>query len=148
MELPFKLYKYHKNITLRSWTRQGLIHDDKDSLYHEYIYATNCDLCGIEFKSSNDRHMDHKHLNGKYGPFRNFVCTSCNQRKSDKKMKSNNTSGYPGICKDKSKTCKQGFVWKFQVYIDGKRKKIKTSTDFDKLVKFAEKWKKVNHYHT
>ena len=148
MELPFKLRKYHKKDTLRSWKKKGLVHDNPEALYDEYIYLTNCDLCGIPYKNSKDRHMEHEHLDGKYGPFRNFTCNSCNVRKSDVKMKSNNSSGYPGISKIKSKTCKQGFRWQFRAMIDGKQKQIKYGTDFDKLVKFAEQWKKDNNYHT
>ena len=148
MELPFKLSKYHKNRTLDNWKNQGLIHDDKDSLYQEYIYATNCDLCGEFYKSSKDRQMEHEHLDGKYGPFRNFTCHSCNQRKSDKKIQSNNTSGYKGISKQIDKTCKQGFVWHFRAMINGKNKSIKSCVDKDKLIEFAKQWKKDNNYNT
>ena len=148
MELPFKLYKNHKNITLRSWKQHGLIHDNPEALYDEYIYLRNCDLCGEFYKSSKDRHMEHEHLDGKYGPFRNFTCTSCNLLKSDVKIRTNNTSGYKGICKSNDISCKQGFVWHFRAIIDGKNKSIKRSVDFDKLVKFADKWKKENNYNT
>jgi len=145
MELPFKLPKYHKRKTLDNWKRAGLVHDNPEALYDEYIYSTNCDLCGEFYKSSNDRQMEHSHETGE---FRNFVCQSCNQRKSDVKMKSNNTSGYKGICKHKDKKCKQGFIWRFEAYIDGKQKVIKTSTDFDKLVEFSKQWKIDNNYNT
>ena len=148
MELPFKLSKNHKYHTIYNWTRVGLIHDDKDSLYQEYIYATNCDLCGEFYKSSKDRQMEHEHLDGKYGPFRNFTCHSCNQRKSDKKIQSNNTSGYKGISKKKVKDCNQGFIWRFGAMINGKNKVIKSSVYLDKLVQFADKWKKDNNYYT
>jgi len=141
MDLPFKLKERHKYYTLRNWKRRGLIHDDLDSLYNEYIYVTSCDLCGIEFKSALDRKMEHSHETGE---FRNFVCHSCNMRKSDVKMKSNNTSGCKCIFKHKSKTSKQGFIWEFKLF----NTTIKTSTDFDKLVQFAEQWKKENNYHT
>jgi len=148
MELPFKLAKYHKRKTLYSWKRQGLVHDNPEALYDEYIYLTNCDLCGIPYKNSKDRHMEHEHLDGKYGPFRNFTCNSCNVRKSDVKMKSNNTSGYVGISKYKDKTCKQGFFWRFEATINGKSKIIKSSVDLGKLIEFSEKWKIDNNYHT
>ena len=148
MELPFKLPKYHKSDTLRNWKQQGLVHDNPEALYDEYIYATNCDLCGKLYKSSKDRQMEHEHLDGKYGPFRNFTCRSCNMLKYDVKMKSNNTSGYKGISKLKDKNCKQGFRWEFQAMIDGKKKTIKTCVDKDKLIEFSEKWKKDNNYNT
>ncbi len=69
-------------------------------------------------------------------------------RKSDVKMKSDNTSGYPGISKNKDKKFKQGFRWRFQAMINGKLKTIKTSVDYDKLVEFAKQWKIDNNYHT
>ena len=89
--------------------------------------------------------MDHNHTTGE---FRNVLCNKCNGRKADKKIYSTNTSGYKGICKHISKKCKQGYYWEFQVKIDGKIKTIKTSTDKEKLILFAEKWKKENNYYT
>ena len=148
MELPFELPKYHKRKTLRSWEEKGLIHDNPEALYDEYIYLTNCDLCGEFFKSSKDRQMEHEHLEGKYGPFRNFTCRSCNLRKSDVKIRTDNTSGYKGICKHKCKSSKQGFIWEFRAVIDGKRKTIKSSIDKDKVIEFSKQWKIDNNYHT
>lgn len=43
-----------------------------------------------------------------------------------------NTTGYYRVCKQKDKTCKQGFVWCYQYYEDGKRKSI-VSVDISKL---------------
>jgi len=148
MELPFKLRKDHKSNTLSCWKRDGLIDDNPEALYDEYIYLRNCDLCGEFYKSSQDRQMEHEHLNGKYGPFRNFTCKSCNQRKYDVKIRKDNTSGYKGIYKHKNKRCKEGFTWRFDAHINGKQKTIKSSVDFDKLVEFAKKWKKDNNYNT
>ncbi len=145
MELPFKLYKNHKSRTKSSWKVKGLIHDDIYGLYQKYIYATNCDLCNKEFKSSQDRQMEHNHETGE---FRNIVCTSCNMLKYDVKIQCNNKSGYRGICKNIDKSCKQGFNWVFSAHINGKQKRIKSSVDFDKLVEFANKWKLDNKYNT
>ena len=148
MDLPFKLPKRHKYNTLLSWKNRGLIDDNPEALYDESIYLTNCDLCGELYKALRDRQMEHEHLNGIYGPFRNFVCRRCNQLKYDVKIRTDNTSGYPGINKQIDNHCKQGFIWNFRVSIDGKNTSIKTSVDFDKLVKFAEQWKKENNYNT
>ena len=145
MELPFELYKNHKLFSLTTWKYRGLIHDDYDALYQAYIYATNCDLCGIEYKKRNDRQMEHNHETGE---FRNIVCKSCNLRKDDIKIYSHNTSGYTGISKHLNPKCKQGFYWNFRVYIDGKLKTIKTSVDKEKLIEFAIKWKIDNKYNT
>ena len=62
-------------------------------------------------------------------------------------MQKNNTSGYPGIYKQYSPSCKQGFIWTFEAQVDEKRKLIKSSVDFDKLKEFAIKWKKDNNYN-
>lgn len=50
----------------------------------------------------------------------------------EKMSKSQNTSGYYRVCKHNAKSCKQGFVWDYKYYEDGKRKKI-SSIDIKKL---------------
>jgi len=144
-ELPFELYKYHKSKIRCIWKSYGLIMDNFEEIYNNYIYATHCQLCNKEFTNTRDRQMEHCHVTGQ---FRNIVCRSCNQLKADVKLQSNNTSGYKGISKQKEKNCKQGFLWRFQVRINGKIKRIKSSNDLDKLIKFADQWKKDNNYHT
>jgi len=143
-ELPFKLYNNHKTITRCLWKKLGLIMDNFEEIYNNYIIATHCDLCGLKFKNTRERQMDHCHETGQ---FRNIVCRSCNALKKDRKQ-SNNTSGYKGISRQIDKRCKQGFRWRFQVNINGKLKAIKTSVNLEKLIKFAEQWKKDNNYHT
>tara|TARA_R110001632_G_scaffold153415_1_gene271262 strand:- start:628 stop:1071 length:444 start_codon:yes stop_codon:yes gene_type:complete len=147
MELPFKLAKYHKPKTLWNWKREGLIESDEqiEFIYTDYIYGIHCDLCGEFYKNTLDRQMEHCHETGE---FRNIVCRSCNQRKADIKIQSNNTSGFVGIYKHKSKNCKQGYIWRFLATINGKNKSIKTSIDYDKLVAFSIQWKIDNKYHT
>ena len=146
MNLPFKLTKYHKSKTICKWKSRGLIESDEqiEFIYTDYIYGIHCDLCGEFYKSRRDRQMEHCHETGE---FRNICCASCNQRKSDRKTNSN-TSGYSGISKENNKRCKQGFTWEFRAMINGKRKRIKTSIDYDKLVAFATQWKIDNNYHT
>jgi hypothetical protein len=145
-ELPFELNKRHKSTTKSSWKKYGLIvtEEEFESIYYMYIYATNCELCNKEFPNTQDRSMDHDHETGE---FRNIVCNKCNTLKADRNQ-SNNTSGYIGISKHYGKTYKQGFTWVFRVTINEKRKRIKSSVDYDKLVKFAENWKKENLYYT
>ena len=145
MELPFELYKKHKSTTKSNWKIKGLITDDFDTIYKQYIYASNCELCGKVYKSRHDRQMEHNHETGK---FRNICCQQCNLRKGDIKMQSNNTSGHKHIDKNNDPTCKQGFRWRFQVQIDGKRKTIKSSINLDKLIIFRDEWFKNNNYHT
>jgi len=148
-ELPFELYKYHKKWTKFSWKKQGMIFNNEEFKYwyNEYIYETHCrlDKCKKPFKSSRDRQLDHNH---KTGEIRDIICRKCNQKKKDKKTRKDNTSGYNGINKHIDKCCKQGFIWMFQANINGKRKCIKKSIDYDYLVEFAENWKKENNYYT
>ena len=144
MTLPFKLPKYHKTNTKISWRSIGIIFTDEDFelyIYPKYIYATHCDLCNKQFKSSKDRQLDHNHDTGE---IRNILCTSCNYRKSDRKIHKNNTSGYVGITKINDKTCKQGFIWRFRI----QDKTIKKSIDLDYLIKFRDNWLKENNYET
>ena len=90
--------------------------------------------------------MEHNHETGK---FRNICCRKCNARKSDKKMRSDNTSGYRYIYKNKRSSCKQGFRWRFAVMIDGKNKVIKSCVDLEKLIKIRDEWFKHNPgFHT
>jgi hypothetical protein len=148
MELPFKLRKGHKSYTKCHWKkRTGLKESDEkiEELYNRYIIATHCELCNKQFKSSKDRQMEHDHETGK---FRNITCNSCNMKKHDVKMLSNNTSGYKGISKRILKKYKQGFIWVFDAVINGRQKTIKCSTDLEFLKAFADQWKIDNNYNT
>ena len=48
------------------------------------------------------------------------------------------------IYKIYTKNCNQGYIWVFQITIDGKQKKIKSSVDKEKLIKFRDAWFKNN----
>ena len=145
------LPKYHKARTKSHWKLRGLLwtsEEEFEEIYQRYFESTHCELCNKPYKSNFDRHMDHAHFIDKFGWFRNVVCNRCNGLRSDKKIPSHNTSGYKGISKNSQKDCKQGFLWVFQVHIDTKTITIKSSTDLDKLIKFADKWKIDNNYNT
>ena len=143
------VHKYHKSRTRADWRHKGLILSSKeefDEIYIRYINSTNCEKCGNEYKSNQDRQMDHSHeIHDKYGYFRNILCRSCNGKR--RKIQTNNTSGYPNIYKCLSKECTQGYFWEFKVIINGKQKSIKSSIDKEWLIKFAIKWKLDNHYN-
>ena len=146
MDLPFELYKYHKSNIKSIWKKNGLITDEFEEIYKQYIYSSNCELCGNEYKTRRDRCMEHSHETGE---FRNICCQSCNARKSDKKMQSNNTSGHKCISKHTDKSCKQGFTWRFEAMVDGKVKTIKQLVNLEKLIKFRDDYFKDNpNYHT
>ena len=140
---------YTRAETLADWRHKGLVLTSKEEgleIYDRYINSLNCEKCGNEYTSTRDRNMDHCHLiDDKFGYFRNVLCRSCNIKRKDRNNK-DNTSGYIGICKNINKKCKQGFRWDFRAYINKKRKTIKTSINYDKLVEFADNWKKENNY--
>ena len=69
------LCKRHKYKTIHNWKSRGLIHDDIDMLYKEYINTFNCNHCHKEFTNTKDRCLDHCHITGK---FRKIVCNACN----------------------------------------------------------------------
>ena len=138
--------KHHKRLTKYKWKYRGMkfTEEDFEYIYSEYIIATNCDLCNKEFKNTNDRHLDHNHETGEV---RNIVCRTCNLKRADIKIRSDNKSGYKYIRKKKASECNQGFRWIFRVQINGKTEQIKSSIDLDKLVIFRDNWIKENNYN-
>ena len=132
------------------WRKMGLVfctEEEFDEILERYINSTHCEICNKKYKSSIDKHMDHKHLNGKYGAFRNVLCRSCNNRRSDNKMRSDNTSNVKNIHKNICERYKQGYNWEFNVYLNGKLKHIKSSVNKQFLIEFAEKWNLDNNYY-
>jgi len=145
--MKFELAKYHKTNTICQWKNKGLIaeYHEMEIIYTRYINAEFCEICNKEFLKTQDRHMEHCHKTGK---FRNVCCQSCNRLKADLGLQKNNTSGYSGIGKFVAKRYKLGFTWVFRARVDGKNKPIKSSVNLEKLIEFAENWKKENNYHT
>tara|TARA_R110001606_G_scaffold397214_1_gene573004 strand:- start:338 stop:775 length:438 start_codon:yes stop_codon:yes gene_type:complete len=145
--MKFDIPDYHKHNNKNNWKRRGLKCDDLEFeiIYNKYLNAEYCELCNKEFLSSLDRQMEHDHDTGY---FRNICCRSCNMLKSDVKMRKNNTSGFCGISPEKRASCKQGFTWKFEAYINGKKRSIKRNIHLDKLIEFATEWKLENNYNT
>jgi hypothetical protein len=102
--MKFELPKHHKSYrTIYNWKSKGLIAGEHETqiIYTRYVNAEFCEICNKEFLTLRDRCMEHDHKTGK---FRNICCHKCNTLKNDVKMKSNNTSGYKGICKQYGKT--------------------------------------------
>jgi len=67
---------------ISEWKRMGIICDDYEALYNQYIHTSNCENCNIELTedkvtTSTTRCLDHNHDTGE---FRNVVCHSCNVR--------------------------------------------------------------------
>ena len=75
MDLP----KRHKYFTIYKWKYRGVIHNDFNILYEEYINTFNCHHCHKEFITNRNRHLDHCHITGE---FRYIVCCACNTHDS------------------------------------------------------------------
>jgi hypothetical protein len=148
-KLPFKLNKDHKRLTKKQWKEQKMIFTETEFeyWYNKIIYATHCSLdkCRKPFITSKDRQLDHNH---KTGEIRNIICSKCNHLREDNKLFCTNTSGFKCIHKHICKNCKQGFIWRFKVYIDGKPNNIKSSVNKEWLIEYAKKWFLENDYHT
>jgi hypothetical protein len=65
----------HKKRTINRWKRLGLIHNNYEELYDEYMECNSCDICNNIFTNGYDRCMDHCHTSG---AFRQFLCRDCN----------------------------------------------------------------------
>jgi hypothetical protein len=73
-----------RHATIRNWRSRGVIHDDFDALYEQYLAATHCEDCGVVFGKCGDgtgtfKCLDHCH---ETGAFRGIVCTGCNSRRT------------------------------------------------------------------
>jgi len=122
-----------KTNRIGGWKTLGL-KGDYEAIYQRYMNTTNCDLCNVELKQGqkggNRKCMEHDHNTGE---FRNIVCNTCNQNKSDNKIRTDNKSGYKHIYFKNSRKC-----WIYEKVFNGKLIK-KCSKDKIKIlcIKFA-----------
>jgi len=73
--------KHKKAHRISNWKWQGMVCDDWDKMYEDYINMPNCEECGIELvsgRSRNARCLDHDHETGQ---IRNILCYACNSRR-------------------------------------------------------------------
>jgi len=87
------------------WKRRGLIHDDFDSLYDEYINKRECDKCGEEFGQRGDGTGTYICIAQKFGTkeVESVCCYKCMNR--DKVVaKMNARKSALNICTKPSKT--------------------------------------------
>ena len=78
-------YKTEKGLKcnrIKNWKASGLIHDDYEKLYADYINTLNCNVCNHDF-SKYVKCMDHDHDTGL---FRYFLCKNCNNFDNWKKI--------------------------------------------------------------
>jgi len=106
-------------------------------------------LLGIHYipNPNNLPEVDHKNQERNDNRIENLRWATHSQNQRNCKIRKNNKTGFTGIYKKKDITCKQGFIWFFDANVDGKRKTIKSSTNYDFLVEFATKWKEENDYN-
>jgi len=107
--------KGKKSLKIGDWKHRGLVWTSKeeiDEIYNRYLASERCEKCKKEYTETNYKCMDHEHLNGKYGAFRNVLCQRCNSNDQV-----NNTSGTPNIYKFKD-------YWKYQ-RVKNKKEHIK-----------------------
>lgn len=63
---------------IKNWKKQGIIHDDFDTIYDIYINTDKCDVCNVELTNGtgkNCRNLDHNHETGE---IRGIICKKCN----------------------------------------------------------------------
>jgi len=104
--------KRKKGNKICDWKRLGLVvtsEEEMEEIYERYLASEKCEKKGCEYTEKNIKHMDHMHLIGKYGYFRNILCHRCNVND-----KVTNTSGVPNVCKT-------GYGWIYEKMVNGVR---------------------------
>ena len=120
------------------WKRLGLVMDtyeDYATIFYHWLVSTNCEKCNCEYTEKNFKCMDHEHLNGKYGPYRNILCNRCNVNDM-----TTNTSGTPNISYHIRKK-----KWDYKIQINGKKHR-KTFNTKEDAIKYKIEYEKENIY--
>ena len=118
---------------INRWKTNGLVCDtywEYVIIYYHWLCSTNCEKCNIKFTKGNTLYrkcMDHEHLNGKYGQYRNILCNRCNAND-----RVDNTSGTPNIS-----WCKT-----FKRWIYRKKKHSKRFTLKEDAIKYKIEYEK------
>ena len=123
---------------ISKWKQRGLVCDtywDYVTIYYHWLVSTHCEKCNCEYTEKNVKNMDHEHLNGKYGPYRNILCHACNVND-----RVDNTSGIPNVSWNKGRNC-----WDYRIIINKKlnQKYFKLKED---AIKYKIEFEKENIY--
>ena len=104
--------KTKKSKTISRWKSLGLVvtsEEEMEEIYERYLASKKCEKCNKKYTKKNKKCMDHIHLIGKYGYFRNVICDICN-----KNDRVDNKSGTPNVNK-------HGNGWMYERTINGNR---------------------------
>ena len=105
--------------------------EEMDEIYERYLASERCEKKGCEYTEKNKKCMDHMHLIGKYGYFRNIICNSCNLND-----RVDNTSGVPNVHKSKD-------GWIYQKMVNGNRHR-KWFKTFEEAIDYKKKYEENN----
>jgi len=73
-------YNGKKSHKISEWTKKSNLKMDNENLlkiFDRWYNSTNCEICGIKYKSDKYRCMEHHHSSG---AFRSICCSSCNNK--------------------------------------------------------------------
>ena len=121
-----------------------------DIIHHIDFESTNNHITNLICMSKKAHRILHNTNRTLTEETKNKISESMTDRKlseehKNKISKAQNTSGYLNVSKNKCESCKQGFIWRYLYYEDGKQKSI-VSVDLKRLEAKVKakglKWKK------
>ena len=125
----------NKSEYIKNWKKRGVISNNFNKLYENYIKNNECELCKVKYSDKNKTCLDHCHLTGE---FRNYICSSCNSKRLTLISK-NNKLGHQYIVVHKDFRKKQNKTYIYFQYqrIRNAKSINKKSTSLTKLIAFS-----------